>query len=127
VLLGGVAGNLLAATLHAPGHRAVGASTAAFAAIGILAGLRVLPADHRRQMRWRIWMVPVTGLLVLVLFGAGRGVDVLAHAFGLAAGTGCGLVAALVRRPGPRAQRGLTVAAALAIAIAWWLALSSAR
>jgi membrane associated rhomboid family serine protease len=126
VLLGGATGNGLAAMAHAPGHRAVGASTAAFAAIGILAGLRLLPARHRRQTGGRIWVAPVAGLVLLALLGGGRGVDVLAHAFGLLSGLGCGLVAALMRRPGPRAQQALGALAALAIVVAWWLAFGDA-
>jgi len=125
VLLGGIGGNWLAALAHAPAHRAVGASTAGFAAIGALAALRLLPAGHRRGRRWRAWTVPVAGVLLLTLLGAGRDVDVLAHGAGLLAGAGAGMVAALLPRPGRRAQRVLGALAVLTVALGWGLALEN--
>jgi membrane associated rhomboid family serine protease len=124
VLLAGTVGNLLAAVAHSPGHLAVGASTAGFGAIGSLTALRLLPRGGASPRRWRAWTVPVAGLLLLTLLGAGRDSDVLAHGLGLLSGAGCALVAALVpRRPGPRAQVVLGLLAVLTVAAAWWLAL----
>jgi membrane associated rhomboid family serine protease len=85
-----IAGNLAAAAIHHPGaYRSLGASTAIFAAVGLLTGraLRVvLRADHPH--RWRTLFVPLAaGLTVLALHGAGGNqTDVVAHVTGFAAG-----------------------------------------
>jgi rhomboid protease GluP len=97
LILASVVGNLLAAALKYPGvYRSLGASTAIFAAVGLLTGraLRgVLRGD--RAGRWRALFVPLAaGLSVLGLYGAGgQEVDVLAHLTGFAAGLGLGFVA----------------------------------
>ena len=90
LMLAAVAGNLAAAAVHYPEvYRSLGASTAVFAAVGLLTGrsLRmVLRAGHPH--RWRTLFVPfAAGLTVLGLFGAGgQQVDVMAHLTGFAAG-----------------------------------------
>lgn len=92
-----IAGNLAAAAAHHPGeYRSLGASTAIFAAVGLLTGraLRlVLRVDHPH--RWRALFGPLAaGLTVLALYGAGgQEVDVMAHLTGFAAGLALGLVA----------------------------------
>lgn len=96
-----IVGNLIAAAMnHSVAYRSLGASTAIFAAVGLLTGraLRVgLRADHPH--RWRTLFVPVaTGLVVLALYGAGgQQVDVIAHATGFFAGLVLGLIAGVRR------------------------------
>lgn len=90
-------GNLAAAALHHhQTYRSLGASTAVFAGVGILAGrsARVLRRSGHPH-RWRTLLTPlVAGLSVLGLFGAGGvNIDVLAHATGFTAGTLIGLIA----------------------------------
>jgi rhomboid protease GluP len=124
VLLAGAAGNLVAASIHAPGHAAVGASTATFAAIGILGALRFFPRSGGRT-RWKPWTIPAAALLLLVMLGAGRGADVLAHATGFFSGALAGLAAATIRRPfGPAVQWPLGVLTVAAIVGCWLRALS---
>ena len=92
-----ILGNLVAAAAHQDdGYRSLGASTAIFAAVGLLTGraLReVLRIDH--PFRWRTLFAPLAaGLTVLALYGAGgQEVDVVAHLTGFAAGLTLGLVA----------------------------------
>jgi membrane associated rhomboid family serine protease len=126
VLLAGAGANLLGAMAHDPRHVAVGASTATFGAIGILAALRLLPSSAPATMRWKPWMVLVTSLLLLAMLGAGRGSDVLGHALGLLSGGALGLAAGTaLRRPlGPSVQWTLVALAALAIVGCWRLALA---
>ena len=99
LILASVAGNLMAAAIKYPSaYRSLGASTAVFAAVGLLTGhaLRgVLRNDH--PYRWRALFVPLAaGLSVLGLYGAGgQQVDVLAHLTGFAAGLALGFVAGL--------------------------------
>lgn len=124
VLLAGVLGNVASALAHDPRHIAVGASTAVFGAIGILAAARMLAV---RATGRKPWVIPVATLVLLALLGAGRGADVVAHALGLLAGGAVGLCAALVPgRPGPAVQWALLAVVVLAIAGCWRLALAAA-
>ena len=99
VLLAGATANLLGAAVQGPQHVAVGASTATFGALGILAALRLGSPSPAGRARGRRWIVPVASVLLLAMLGTGPGTDVLAHALGLAVGAALGLVAAIVRRP----------------------------
>jgi membrane associated rhomboid family serine protease len=94
-------GNVAAVALHyGDGYRSLGASTAVFAGLGLLAGraIRVI-ARSGYPYRWRELLVPLAaGLAVLGLFGAGGvNIDVLAHATGFGAGLAMGFIAS-----GPR-------------------------
>lgn len=85
-----IAGNLAIVGLHPGGdYRSLGASTAVFAALGLLVGraVRVLGRSGQPH-RWRMLLTPLfAGFIVLSLYGAGGvQVDVLAHAFGFGAG-----------------------------------------
>jgi membrane associated rhomboid family serine protease len=128
VLLAGAGGNLLTAVAHGGGHVSVGASTATFGTIGILAALRVAghPSVGVGGRRW--WIVIGASLALLALLGTGPDADVLAHLFGLVVGAALGVVAALaLRRAPPEPVQWLLVAAAgTAVAGAWRLALTSA-
>lgn len=127
VLLAGTGGNLLTALAHDPRHLAVGASTATFGAVGILAALRLL-ARSRARPRWRRWMVFATSLVLLSMLGTSPGADVLGHALGLLVGGMLGLGFGLALRwpPGPAVQWPLAVVAVLAVAGCWRLALAAA-
>ena len=125
VMLAGALGNVLAAMTHAPGHAAVGASTATFAAIGMLGVLRLCTGPAGERTRWKSWRVPAASLLLLVLLGAGRGADVLAHVTGFASGAVVGLVGAVRRQPlGPAVQWMLGALAAAIVAACWLRALA---
>jgi membrane associated rhomboid family serine protease len=122
VLLGGTAGNVLAALAHVPGHAAVGASTATFAAIGTLAALRLRPGSA--EARWKVWTVPAAGLVLLAMLGAGRGADVLAHVTGFLSGAALGLVVAVVRPPPGRVVQWTLGVLSIAIIAVCWLGAS---
>lgn len=95
--LAAVAGNLAVAAAHYPGpYRSIGASTAVFAALGLLTGRAVrIAVSARHPHRWRSFFVPsATGLTVLALYGAGGPqVDVLAHVTGFVVGAVLGFIA----------------------------------
>ena len=119
VVLAGAIGNVLGALVHGPQHLAIGASTATFGAVGILAALRVRTGGSGRHR----WTVPVTCLVLLAMLGAGQGTDVLAHVLGMGVGAVLGLVASVFRSPLPaRMQPYVTAAVLLAIAACWLLA-----
>lgn len=124
VLLAGAGGNALTALIHTANHVAVGASTASFGAIGILAGLQFVRRRRARALGGKAWLAIAAGLALLGLMGTGPASDLLAHLFGLLAGGALGAVAALTlqRVPGPWIQWPLAVGAAAAVAGGWRLA-----
>jgi membrane associated rhomboid family serine protease len=109
-------------------HRAVGASTAVFAALGLIAGLAWRQRLTLRERRWNALAPLIAGVCLLTLLGAGtEHVDVLGHGLGFLAGLGFGWVYAWAGTP-PHHRRGLQIAtgtgAVLLLIIAWALALS---
>lgn len=92
--LSAIVANLLVAAVYYPAeYFSLGASTAVFAALGLLTG-RALRAVVAGARSWRAWLAPAgAGLTLLMLYGAGEGrVDVPAHAAGFAAGLAVGVV-----------------------------------
>jgi membrane associated rhomboid family serine protease len=122
ILASGVAGNLLNAWLRGAGHVSVGASTAIFGAVGILAGMALVRAQPGRG---RAWAPVAAGLALLALLGTGERADLAAHAFGFMMGLGNGMAAALVLEvpPSRPVQWVLAAASAGVVAGAWLLAL----
>lgn len=129
LLASGALGNLLNAWLQSPAHRSVGASTAVFGAVGLLAAISML--RHHQQLRRR-WFVPVAaGLALLAILGTeGKNTDLGAHLFGFGAGICLGLLTEFLTgkqgRPGRLLNASLALAAAALVAGAWWLALQAA-
>lgn len=125
LLLAGAGGNALTAAAHGHHHEAVGASTAMFGAIGILAASRAV-ARGRRPAARTLWMVAAASLALLGLIGTSADADLLAHLFGLLLGGVLGLAAGLAPAPSlrPSAQWALG-ATALALVLGAWLRASS--
>lgn len=89
--LAGFLGNLLNAWAHPLPHRSIGASTAVFAALGLLVGAEFLRRAAGPRARLRRFAPPILGLFLLGWLGTGGDggpgrVDVLAHALGFLAG-----------------------------------------
>jgi len=120
--------NLLEALLAPPEHRAVGASTAVFAILGMMSAYSWRERFALPQRWARRWGPLVAGVILLGWTGsAGEGTDVMAHLAGFAVGALLGALAALPRWRTllSRVPQPLSGAAALAsIAIAWSCALS---
>ena len=121
LLLAGAGGNALTAFAHGTHHDSVGASTAMFGAIGILAATRVMSSERRPAAR-KLWMAVAASLALLALLGTSPGSDLLAHLFGLLLGGAVGLAAAptLPRAVRPPVQWALAVAV-LAVVVGAWL------
>jgi membrane associated rhomboid family serine protease len=128
---GAALANLLEGLLAPPEHRAVGASTAVFSALGAMSAYSWRERFALPQRWARRWGPLIAGVILLGWTGAGgegTDVDVVAHVAGFAVGALLGATAAL---PRPRqalqhVPQWLTGAAALAsIIIAWGYALSS--
>jgi membrane associated rhomboid family serine protease len=111
----------------------VGASTAVFAALGLLAGFGWGQTTTSRDRRLYRWAPLFGGICLLVFLGSGatgQHVDVLGHLLGFAAGTGTGW--AFARWGMPRRRDGATqwlaaTAALMLIAAAWAAAVTAAR
>jgi rhomboid protease GluP len=128
---GAALANLLEGLLGPPGHRAVGASTAVFSALGAMSAYSWRERFALPQRWARRWGPLIAGVILLGWTGTGgegTDVDVVAHLGGFAVGVLLGAIAAW-----PRCQRilqqlpqSLLGAAAIAsIAIAWFCALAS--
>lgn len=129
ILGSGILGNLVNASLHTSNHISVGASTAVFGAVGILASSSVVRHRHHLQRRWPL---PVAaGLALLAVLGtAGEHTDLGAHLFGFLWGIVLGAVAEHLvgrfGRPGPALNGLLAIASAAGVVFSWWLAVASA-
>jgi membrane associated rhomboid family serine protease len=128
LLASGTAGNLINAWVQSPAHRSVGASTAVFGAVAMLAAISMVRDHHLLQRRW---FVPVAaGVALLAILGTeGKNTDLGAHLFGFCAGALCGAGAELLvakhGRPGRLLNFLLALLSGVAVAGAWWLAIKS--
>ncbi len=126
VAAGGTA-NALNAMLNTPSHTSIGASTAVFAALGILAALSFKRQEAFGGPGLRRWLPLAAGAMLLAFLGVGgERTDVGAHFAGFAVGClfGIGLHLAQARLPQGRAAEFRYGAAALGLfAGAWTIAL----
>jgi membrane associated rhomboid family serine protease len=126
----GVLANYAEILVAPPSHRAVGASTAVFAALGLLAGLAWRQRLTLRERRWYRWAPLIAGVCLLTLLGAGNiHVDVLGHALGFLFGVGVGWVYARAEIPRSRSnllQIATGLGALVWVATAWLMALRHA-
>lgn len=128
LLMAGTLGNLINAWLQNPAHRAVGASTAIFGAVGLLAAISMVRYRHNLRSRRR-WTLPVAAALgLLAMLGAGgENTDLGAHLFGFLFGLPLGLAAELTIERYGRPKKTLNGLMALCViglvTGAWWLAL----
>lgn len=125
VLASGVLGNLANAIVQSPAHRSIGASTAVFGAVGLLAAINMLRYRHNLRHRWPLPIAAALGLLALLGAG-GENTDIGAHLFGFVFGVGLGFVTNSftqhINHLKPRHL--LVIGSTLLIASAWWSALS---
>ncbi len=127
ILASGIAGNFLNALLQSPQHRAVGASTAVFGALGLLAayGWR---RQSPRGVRWAQRSAPlVAGIALLAFLGTGDiRTDIVAHLTGFICGALLGAVYAHLGADialEPRLQRRWGGVAVLLVLSGWSIAL----
>jgi membrane associated rhomboid family serine protease len=127
ILLAGAAGNAIEMWVSPPWHRAVGASTAVFAGLGLLAGFGWGQRLNLRDRRLYRWAPLFAGVCLLALLGAGNEhVDVLGHLLGFAAGTALGWAfarAGVPRTRGAAFQMAMGCIAMLLLGLSWLLAL----
>jgi membrane associated rhomboid family serine protease len=126
ILIAGALGNGLNAWIQPPAHNAVGASTAIFSCLGILAA-SAWALRYATELHWaRRWAPVLAGVVLLSFTGlGGERTDVLAHITGFVVGLVAGaLCARIARLPiiGIAAQLACGTCTALAIIAAWWAA-----
>jgi len=127
LLASGALGNFANALLQSPTHRSVGASTAVFGAVGLLAAIALVRYRHHLRRRWPLPVAAALGLLAL-LGASGENTDIGAHLFGFACGFGLGMGAEFLvgryGRPGLTLNCSLCLGAAGSVILAWWMALA---
>ena len=128
ILFAGAAGNLLNALVRDPRHTSVGASTAVFAAFGIIAAFASIRRRQTHASKFARY-APIVGAAVLLSFlgTSGERTDVFAHV----AGFFCGLLlGALLGKLGDRIVTGtrnqflLGIGALGCLAVTWLIALT---
>ncbi len=119
---GGALATLISGLSRSATYNGIGASTAVFAAVGMLGGLQIRAADTTPL--WRRIRPLGAAVAILAMLGASPQTDVTAHTLGLLCGAGIGFAFAHLRnRPfASDTDRGIGIAAALSVAAAWLLA-----
>ncbi len=129
IVLCGAAGNLVNAAIQPPQFLSIGASTATFAALGLLSTF-IWRRGHYRHRNWRRSVAPLFAAVALFAYtGVGdEHTDVTAHLTGMAAGAAAGWLFAGVdaRVLGRSGQRLAGITAVALVLLAWSFALASA-
>lgn len=129
LLAAGTLGNWANAQLQLPTHSSIGASTAVFAAVGILAAINLV--RHQLDRRGQLKLIGVGALALLTLLGTeGKNTDLGAHFFGFLFGVllGVGAELQIARRglPGAFLNGLLALSSLLLVTGAWAAALFNA-
>jgi membrane associated rhomboid family serine protease len=131
VLLAAATGNVLNSLLQSPLHRSIGASTAVFAALGLLVAY-IWRRGFLRDTPWRARIAPIAAGLGLLAFTgtAGENTDLGAHLFGFIGGIGFGVALAhwapVAWLKSERVQRLCGAMAAVVLVAAWAAGLRAA-
>lgn len=129
-LAGGVLANAVKVPLQGEGFRFLGASTAVFAALGALAGIRLVRLG--RDLSWKRALPFAAGLMILAFLGVGdeeqsRRIDLAGHFMGFGAGFVLGMgyaaLTAGMKADGRALSPWLGRAAAVLTVCAWAWAL----
>lgn len=127
VLLAGIFGNVLNAMVRMPDHTSIGASTAVFGAVGLLAALKQDWRSGHAFSTLRDWAPLAGGVMLLAFLGFSEGqTDILAHVFGFLAGICLGAILVWKERPwlaDKALQLQSGIAAIAIIAVAWGTAI----
>lgn len=126
VLASGILGNLFNSLLQNPSHRSIGASTAVFGAVALLATINMLRYRSSLRRRWPLPVAAALGLLALLGAG-GENTDLGAHLFGFGSGAVLGLLVACyidkLQTFTRQGQQALALTAICVLLCCWALAL----
>lgn len=127
-VIAGALANLANAALHVwmhQPHRSIGASTAVFATVGLLAATQVTINHHTGVRRWTDRVGPIVGGIALLgMLGSSAQSDLWAHLLGLAVGAVVGLMVLLPKKArAPLGSRGQALLGGLtfALVVASWV------
>lgn len=127
ILAAGAAGNAINSFIQPATHTSIGASTAIFGAVGLIAVLAVRYRPRRWRRGLRRWAPIAAGIMLLAFLGTeGERIDIGAHVAGFAAGAVLGAIILAIGQPRPKPWQSVA-SAALAFAIfagAWLIALT---
>ena len=126
IVMGAAAVNLIDARFGPSTYRSVGASTAVFTALGLMAAHSWRTRYVLRQRWVQRWSPLIAGTVLLGWFGStGEGTDLVAHALGFTVGCVLGALGAGTAVAQNRVSQSLAGLAALgSLALAWILALT---
>jgi membrane associated rhomboid family serine protease len=126
VILAGAGGNFATALFYGSAHSSVGASTAIFGAVGLLAGNSVIARRRTGRRRSQTWAPAAAAFGLLAMIGMSKQSDWVAHAAGLLSGGALGLIQAMALPLRPRGawQWTLGTCGAAIIYQCWLLALA---
>lgn len=121
ILLAGAGGNLTNALFQGSHHVSVGASTAVFAAVGVLGSVGVVQRRLGGTVGRRAYLPIVGAFALLAMLGMSPHTDLWAHFFGFAVGCILALpVAFAFPRPASPAVQWVSGGAALALVMVCW-------
>ncbi|MBU1169678.1 MAG: rhomboid family intramembrane serine protease [Proteobacteria bacterium] len=122
VLLTGILGNGMNALFFKSHHLSIGASTAIFGAVGILASYRSIQIFSQKGVHSSTLLPLGAGLALLGLLGASAHADLTAHLFGYFSGLLCGAIYARRIKHNPREwiQVLFLFLSAILIALSWY-------
>ena len=127
ITVAGAVGNLLNAMLRESDHMSIGASTAVFAALGVLVAHALRPRSTSSEKLMKRWSPLICGVLLLAMIGVGgERTDVGAHVTGFLSGLLVGWLGCRLPERWLASGWTQTVAGCLAaalIAMAWIVAL----
>ncbi|TWU01526.1 rhomboid family intramembrane serine protease [Neorhodopirellula pilleata] len=129
IIVAGSIGNGFNAMVRSPDHISIGASTAVFAALGILVAHALYPRAAQRDTAFQRYSPLIAGVVMLAFLGTeGERTDVLAHVTGFTAGLVIGSIGRYFPRRWLENPQLQLVAGGVAIAlivIAWSVAIAT--
>jgi membrane associated rhomboid family serine protease len=123
IIVAAASGNALNTLLLDTAHRAIGASTAVFAALGLVAGF-VWRGKLMAQDRWPYRLGPIVGGFALLMYTGtgGENTDIGAHLMGFLCGLGAGMLLTVARHQlGSRQLQLVCGFSAIALICGAWL------
>lgn len=130
IVVAGALGNFINALVQEPSHSSIGASTAVFAALGVIVSHALRPRSSSSDRPLRRWSPLIGGVLLLAFTGVGgERTDVVAHVTGFSAGLiigwiGSGLPARWLASRAVQQTAGIVTVTM--IVLAWIVAIAAA-
>ena len=93
-LVSGFFGNVLNAYFYGSAHNSIGASTAVFGVVGVLAGLQFF--SRFRERKTYAWVPFAAAVGLLAMLGSSEKTDIMAHLFGFVSGIPLGIFTGLI-------------------------------